>query len=58
MLTSKAYIARKEKNRNFQSVGIIAIKSSETREAAYTCRYTSGHLIPIPMTELGIIFVH
>ena len=24
----------------------IAIKSSETREVAYTCRYTSEHLIP------------
>ena len=33
-------------------------ESCGTREVAYTCRYTSGHLIPtvqsITMTELGI----
>ena len=33
-------------------------ESCETREVAYTCKYASGHLIPIlqfiTMTELGI----
>ena len=33
-------------------------ESCETREVVYTCRYTSGHLIPtlqsITMTELGL----
>ena len=26
-----------------QSIGIIAIRSSETRAVIYTCRYSSGH---------------
>ena len=26
-----------------QSIGIIAIKSSETSSVTYTCRYSSGH---------------
>jgi len=30
-----------------QSIGIIIIKSKETRATTYTCRYFSGHLIPI-----------
>ena len=29
----------------FQSIGIIVIKSRETRVVTYTCRYSSGHLI-------------
>ena len=29
-----------------QSIGIILIKSKETRVITYTCRYSSGHLIP------------
>ena len=30
-----------------QSIGIMVIKSKETRVITYTCRYSSGHLIPI-----------
>jgi len=33
----------KEKIVILQSIGIIAIKSSETRSVIYTCRYSSGH---------------
>jgi len=33
----------KEKFVILQSIGIIAIKSSETRAVIYTCRYCSGH---------------
>ena len=37
---------------------MIQIKSKETRVVAYTCRYYSGHLIPIfqsvAVAELGI----
>ena len=29
-----------------QSIGIIVIKSKETRVVTYTCKYFSGHLIP------------
>ena len=29
-----------------QSIGIIAIKSSETRAVIYTCRYSSGQFNP------------
>ena len=29
-----------------QAIGIIQIKSKETRVVAYTCRYSSGPLIP------------
>ena len=29
-----------------QSIGIIVIKSKETRVITYICRYSSGHLIP------------
>ena len=29
-------------------------KSRETREVAYTCRYISGHLIPIHKTKTGL----
>jgi len=28
-----------------QAIGIIVIKSKETRVVTYTCRYSSGHLI-------------
>ena len=38
--------------------GIIVLKSKETRVVAYTCRYSSGLLIPIfqsvAVAELGI----
>ena len=37
----------KEKLVMLQSVGIIVIKSKETRVITYTCRYFSGHLIPV-----------
>ena len=33
----------KEKFVILQSIGIIAINSSETRSVIYTCRYSSGH---------------
>ena len=29
-----------------QSIGIIVIKSKKTRVITYTCRYSSGNLIP------------
>jgi len=42
-----------------QAIGIIQIKSKETRKVAYICKYSSGQLIPIfqsvAVTELGII---
>ena len=34
------------KNYDLLSLNWDHRKSRETREAAYTCRYTSGHLIP------------
>ena len=37
----------KEKLVILQSIGITVIKSKETRMITYTCRYSSGHLIPI-----------
>jgi len=41
-----------------QAIGIIKMKSKETRVLAYTCRYSSGLLIPIfqsvAVAELGI----
>ena len=50
----------KEKNVILQSIGIIHCinKSEETGVVAYTCRYSSGKLIPIfqsvAVAELGI----
>jgi len=47
----------KEKLVMVQSIGIIVIKSKETRVITYTCRYSSGHLILIIQLcqdELGI----
>jgi len=41
----------KEKLVILQPLGIILIKSKETRVVTYTYRYSSGHLIP-GMTEL------
>jgi len=29
-----------------QSIGIVVTKSKETRVVTYTCRYSSGNLIP------------
>jgi len=49
----------KEKLVILQLIGVIVIKSKETRVIAYTCRYSSGHLIPIIQScrdELGIKF--
>ena len=37
----------KEKLVILRLIGIIVIKSKETRVITYTCRYSSGHLIPI-----------
>ena len=36
----------KEKFVTIQSIGIIAIKSRETKAVIYTCRYSSGHFNP------------
>ena len=47
----------KEKLVISQSIRIIVIKSKEARVIIYTCRYSSGHLIPIIQqcqNELGI----
>ena len=35
-----------------QAIGIIEIKSKETRVVTYTYRYSSGHLIPIIIVTL------
>ena len=37
-----------------QSIGIIVIRSKENRMITYTCRYSSGNLIPIIQDGLGI----
>jgi len=37
----------KEKLVILQSIGIIVIKTKEARVINYTCRYSSGHLIPM-----------
>ena len=37
----------KEKFVILQLIGIVVIKSKETRVVTYTYRYSSGHLIPI-----------
>ena len=47
----------KEKLVILQLIGIIVIKSKEIRMITYTCRYSSGHLIPTIQSrqdELGI----
>ena len=48
----------KEKFAILQSIGITVIKSKETSVITYTCRYSSGHLIPtiqsVVVAELGI----
>jgi len=36
----------KEKLVILQLIRIIVIKSKETRTITYTCRYSSGHLVP------------
>ena len=38
---------------NKYQLGIIEIKSRETREVVYTCRYTIGHLIPNSVMGIG-----
>ena len=47
----------KEKFVILQAIGIILIKSKETRVVAYTCRFSIGQLIPIfqsvAVAELG-----
>jgi len=42
----------KEKLVILQSIGVIAIKSKKTRVITYTCKYSSGHLIPIIQSGL------
>jgi len=44
----------KEKEVILQSIGIIVIKSKETRVITYTCRYSIGYLIQSCQDELGI----
>jgi len=54
---SKKANKHKEKLVILQSIGIVVIKSKETRMITYTCRYSNGHLIPIIQScqdELGI----
>jgi len=46
----------KEKLVILQSIGIMVIKSKETRMIIYTCRYSSGH--PADMTELYGLNAH
>ena len=49
-LTNKS----KEKLAILQSIGIIVMyKGKETRVITYTCRYSSGHLIPITQSVRG-----
>ena len=40
------YVTEKVNKQAERKLGIIDIKSSETREATYTCRCTSEYLIP------------
>jgi len=42
-LVLRYYNKCKKKIVILKSIGIIAIKSSETRSVVYTCRYSSGH---------------
>ena len=47
----------KEKLVILRSIGIIVLKSKEKRMITYTCRYSSGHLIPAIQScqdELGV----
>ena len=52
-LTARTIITRlyvykyKEKSVILQAIGIIQLKSKETRVVAYTRRYSSGYLIPM-----------
>ena len=41
-----------------QSIGIIIIKSKETRVVTYTCKYSSGHLIPIIHLDMTGLNAH
>jgi len=47
-LSKKQTNKYKEKLVILQSIGIIVIKSKETRVITYICRYSSGNLIPKP----------
>jgi len=44
-ISQKKQTKKKKKLVILQSIGIIVIKSKETRVVTYTCRYSSGHLI-------------
>ena len=58
MFSKKLTNKHREKIVILQAIGIIQIKSKETRVVADTCRYSSRQLIPIFQTvtvaELGI----
>ena len=58
MFSKKLTNKYKEKFVILQAIWIIKINSKETRVVAYTCRYSSGQLIPIfqsvAVAELGI----
>ena len=43
IVTKKVNNKYKEKFVILKSIGIIAIKSSETRSVVYTCRHSSGY---------------
>ena len=45
----------KKKSVILLSIGIIVIKSKEIRVITYTCRYSSGHLIPGTLVSLLFI---
>ena len=49
LLNTSSY---KEKFVILQAIGIIELKSKETRVVAYTCRYSSGPLIPNSATAI------
>ena len=51
LLNTSSY---KEKFVILQAIGIIELKSKETRVVAYTCRYSSGPLIPNSATQTEI----
>ena len=36
------------------TIGIIVIKNKETRVIVYTCRYSSGQLIPISVQSVAV----
>jgi len=57
-LSKKQTSKYKEKLVILQSIGIVVIKSKETRVITYTCRYSGGHLIPIIQSCQGLEYLH